>query len=143
MKIVNIIAKCVHYIFRLFLAYVYIPHGYEKLTTTINPQEYIDYGLGNEFLEFYLIWEKTNFIWVIGFFQLLGGLLLLSKKTTFFGSILLMPISLGMFFCHYFISHAADFLLFDAIVLALNVYLIVENFELVKSIVFQKNKSWI
>ena len=108
------------YIFRAFLAYVYIPHGYEKLTTEIDPQEYIDFGLQGDFLDFYLIWERTGFIWIIGAAQLIGGLLLIPKRTCFFGAVWLFPVSTGMFFSHVYISHAMDFLYFDLMILVLN-----------------------
>ncbi|MCW3160297.1 DoxX family membrane protein [Chryseobacterium oryctis] len=143
MNFIKRIILILSYIFRLFLAYVYIPHGYEKLTSKINPQEYIDFGLEGDFLEFYLIWERTNFIWVIGVAQLIGGVLLVFKRTYFFGAVWLLPVSIGMFFCHVFISHAADFLFFDLIVLLLNLYLLLENFNLIKSTFFQRQKTWI
>ncbi len=131
------------YILRFFLAYVYIPHGYEKLTTKINPQEYIDFGLKGDFLDFYLIWERTGFIWVIGVAQLIGGLLLIFKRTYFIGVIWLFPVSIGMFFCHVFISHAMDFLYFDLIILVSNLFLIFENFKSLKTVFFQPQRTWI
>lgn len=133
----------INYLFRAFLAYVYIPHGYEKLTTKIDPQEYIDFGLKGDFLDFYLIWERTGFIWIIGIAQLIGGLLLIFRKTYFFGAVWLFPISVGMFFSHVFISHAMDFLYFDLVILILNLYLIFENFQLLKRTFFQSQKAWI
>lgn len=133
----------ISYLFRAFLAYVYIPHGYEKLTITIDPQEYIDFGLEGDFLDFYLIWERTGFIWIIGMAQLIGGLLLLPKRTYFFGAIWLFPVSVGMFFSHVYISHAMDFLYFDLIILVLNLYLIFEHFNLLKTVFFQPQKTWI
>lgn len=132
-----------NYLSRLFLAWVFIPHGWEKLTVKINPEEYINFGLGGNFLEFYLIWEKTGFIWVIGFAQLVGGLLLIPKMTSLFASIWLFPISLGMFLCHVFISHAQDFMLFDAVVLLANLYIIVQYLPELSKILFKKTKTLI
>lgn len=131
------------YLSRLFLAWVYIPHGWEKLTKKIDPQEYIDFGLAGDFLDFYLIWERTGFIWVIGLGQLIGGLLLIPKRTYLFGSIWLLPISIGMLFCHVFLSHAMDFLIFDSLVLLFNLYLLFINYLPLKSLFLKKEKSWI
>ncbi|SHG17904.1 DoxX family membrane protein [Pedobacter caeni] len=131
------------YIVRALLAYVYIPHGLEKLYTKINVQEYIDFKLGQDFIDFYLIWEKSGYIWVIGIAQFLGGLLLLFKRTYLFGAVCLLPVSIGMFFCHIFISHAQDFLIFDALVLILNLYLILLHFKSLKSTFFKPQNSWI
>ncbi|MFD2556807.1 DoxX family membrane protein [Sphingobacterium tabacisoli] len=143
MDIQRKIIVCISYIFRAFLAYVYIPHGYEKLTTTIDPQEYIDFGLEGNFLDFYLIWERTGFIWVIGAAQLIGGIFLLFRRTSLFGSIFLLPISVGMFFSHVYISHAMDFLYFDLIILVLNLYLIMEHFKDLRKVFFKPQKYWI
>lgn len=143
MDILKKIKTYVSYIFRAFLAYVYIPHGYEKLTSKIDPQEYIDFGLEGDFLDFYLIWERTGFIWVIGAAQFIGGLLLLFRRTSLFGAVFLVPISLGMFFSHVYISHAMDFLYFDLIILALNIYLLIEHWKELNKVFFKPQKYWI
>lgn len=137
----NKIILGLNYLCRLFLAWVYVPHGWEKLTIKINPEEYIDFGLGGDFLEFYLIWEKTGFIWVIGFAQLVGGLLLIPRVTSLFASIWLFPISVGMFFCHVFISHSQDFMLFDAIVLFANLYILIKYLPSLFKVLFKKPKT--
>jgi|GEM_PF-967097 len=131
------------YFSRLLLAWVYIPHGWEKLTMKIDPQAYIDYGLEGDFLDFYLIWERTGFIWVIGMAQLIGGLLLIPKRTYLFGSVWLLPVSMGMLFCHVYISHAVDFLVFDGLVLVFNLYLIFINYTGLKNTFFQNQETWI
>lgn len=132
------------YLSRIFLAYVFIPHGWEKLTTKINPQEYIDFGLGGDFLDFYLIWERTGYIWLIGVAQLVGGLLLIPKRTYLFGAIWLLPVSIGMVSCHIFISKSIDFMLFDAIIVTTNLYLISTHLvKLYKSVLFAKQKTWV
>ena len=142
-KVVQRIGLFISYLFRAFLAYVFIPHGYEKLTETISQQEYIDFGLGGDFLDFYLIWERTNFIEVIGFAQLVGGLLLLFRRTYFFGAVWLFPISVGVFLTHVYISHALDFIYFDLLVLVFNLYLIVENYAAIQAAFFKSQKTWI
>lgn len=142
-KVMQRIGLILSYLFRAFLAYVFIPHGYEKLTERISEQEYIDFGLGGDFLDFYLIWERTNFIHVIGFAQLVGGLLLLFRRTYFFGAVFLLPISIGMFLTHVYISHALDFIYFDLLVLVLNVYLVVENYAAIQTAFFKSQKTWI
>lgn len=143
MKVSNKVIFWTSYLFRFFLAYVFIPHGFEKLTTKIKPQEYIDFGLKGDFLDFYLIWERTGFIWVIGIAQLLGGLLLVFKRTCFFGAIWLFPISIGMFFSHVYISHSLEFLYFDLVILVLNLYLILVNYKTIIVTFFHPQKTWI
>lgn len=143
MKVKDYAIQGLSYVFRAYLAYVFIPHGWEKLTERINPQEYIDYGLGGAFLDFYLIWETSGFIWVIGAAQLIGGLLLLLKPTTLLGAIWLFPITLGMTACHVFISHALDFLYFDLMLLLFNTYLLVEHYTLLLPVLFNKQGRWI
>jgi len=131
------------YLFRLFLAWVYVPHGWEKLTRKIDPQEYVDYGLAGDFLDFYLIWERTGFIWAVGVAQLIGGLLLVPRRTCLFGAVWLLPVSVGMMCCHIFLSHAMDFLAFDAIVLALNLWLVFRHRTELQRTFFKKQERWI
>lgn len=140
----KLVINILSYIARIFLAFIFIPHGWEKLTTKINPQEYIDYGLGGDFLEFYLIWERTGYIWVIGIAQLIGGLLLIPKRTYLFGAIWLLPVSIGMVSCHIFISKSTDFMIFDGIVVTTNLYLILTHIiRLSKNGLFIEQKTWI
>lgn len=140
----KLVSNILSYIARIFLAYIFIPHGWEKLTTKINPQEYIDFGLGGDFLEFYLIWERTGYIWVIGVAQLIGGLLLIPKRTYLFGAIWLLPVSIGMVSCHIFISKSTDFMIFDGIVVTSNLYLILTHIiRLSKNVLFIEQKTWI
>lgn len=140
----KLVSNILSYIARIFLAFIFIPHGWEKLTTKINPQEYIDYGLGGDFLDFYLIWERTGYIWVIGIAQLIGGLLLIPKRTYLFGAIWLLPVSIGMVSCHIFISKSTDFMIFDGIVVTTNLYLILTHIiRLSKNGLFIEQKTWI
>lgn len=140
----KLVINILSYIARIFLAFIFIPHGWEKLTTKINPQEYIDYGLGGDFLEFYLIWERTGYIWVIGIAQLIGGLLLIPKRTYLFGAIWLLPVSIGMVSCHIFMSKSTDFMIFDGIVVTTNLYLILTHIiRLSKNGLFIEQKTWI
>jgi hypothetical protein len=60
METKNRIITIFTYLVRALLAYVYIPHGLEKLYTKINVKEYIDFKLGQDFINFYLIWEKNH-----------------------------------------------------------------------------------
>ena len=139
----NKVMTLLTYFSRLFMAWVYIPHGWEKLTIKINPQEYIDYGLGSEFLAFYLILERSGFIWIIGIAQLIGGLLLIPRRTYLFGTVWLLPVSVGMLFCHIYISHAMDFLIFDALVLLFNLYLLFINYTGLKQVFFKPKETWV
>lgn len=140
----KLVSNILSYIARIFLAFIFIPHGWEKLTTKINPQEYIDYGLGGDFLEFYLIWERTGYIWVIGVAQFIGGLLLIPKRTYLFGAIWLLPVSIGMVSCHIFMSKSTDFMIFDGIVVTTNLYLILTHIiRLSKNGLFIEQKTWI
>ncbi|MFK8284371.1 MULTISPECIES: DoxX family membrane protein [Flavobacteriales] len=143
MKKIKWVATVLGYLFRAFLAYTFIPHGWEKLTMRINPQEYIDFGLGGDFLDFYLIWENTGFIYLIGFAQLVGGLLLIPRCTYLFGGIWLLPMCIGMVGCHWYISHATDFLWFDIIILVMNLYLIAIHLPELSKVLFKKRGSWI
>ncbi|MDY3318217.1 DoxX family membrane protein [Riemerella anatipestifer] len=143
MKTLKVINTVLCYLFRAFLAYMFIPHGWEKLTTKINPQEYVDFGLGGDFLDFYLIWENTGFIYLIGFTQLVGGLLLIPRRTYLFGTIWLLPMSIGMVGCHWYISHATDFLWFDMAILMINFYLIAIHLPELTKVLFKKCESWI
>jgi uncharacterized membrane protein YphA (DoxX/SURF4 family) len=86
METKNRIITIFTYIVRALLAYVYIPHGLEKLYTKINVQE---------------------------------------------------------FCCHVFISHARDFLIFDLLVLTLNLYLILLHFRSLANTFFKPQKTWI
>lgn len=56
------------------------------------------------FFEFYYLLEKTGYLYFVGFFQLLCGLLLLIKRAQILGSIMLMPLLLCLLMTHVFIS---------------------------------------
>ncbi len=129
------------YLTRFFLAYVFIPHGIEKITTTIDIQEYHDFGLGQDFIDFYLLWEKTGFIVFIGVLQLIMGLLLIPKKTYLFGAVLLAPMNVGMIATHIYLSKSWDFLIWDALMFILNLYLIIPYYKLLIEVFFTKQKG--
>ena len=139
----NKVMTILTYFSRLFMAYVYIPHGWEKLTQKINQQEYINYGLAGDFMDFYLILERSNFIWIVGITQLIGGLLLIPRRTYLLATVWLLPVSGCMLFYHIYLSHAKDFLIFDALVLLFNLCLLFINYADLKRVFYKPKDTWI
>ncbi len=132
-----------NYLIRLFLAYTFIPHGIEKLVAKIDVQEYIAYGLGKPFIDFYLLLESSGYIFFVGFFQLLCGTLLIFKRTYLLGAVMMIPLTLCMLACHVFLSHSVAFMLYDACVLVTNLFLVLSSFTILKQVFLKPQATWI
>lgn len=143
MKILCKIHIVLIYLFRFFLAYVFIPHGIEKISTRIDVQEYHDFGLGQNFIDFYLIFEKTGYMVFIGYLQLIIGVLLIPKRTYLLAAVMLLPLNIGMVACHVYLSGSMDFLIWDLGMTLINLYLIMAHYKQFVKLFWQKQSTWI
>lgn len=79
---------------RILLAIAFIPSGLKKLLS----QRFTSIGTDNPVGFFFEALYQTGWYWnFLGFMQLFVALLLLIPRTTFFGSILYLPIIINIF----------------------------------------------
>lgn len=80
---------------------------------------------------------QSGMLKVVGFFQILSGLLLLIPRTRLFGAIMLLPIIFNIFCLHLFLDNRPEELLETGIPLAINLAILVLYFPKWK-VLFQK-----
>lgn len=77
---------------------------------------------------------ESGFTTMVGFLQVLTGILLLIPKTRVLGAILLMPIIISIFSLHYFLDNRPHELVETGIPLAMNIAILLLSFNRWKSI---------
>jgi uncharacterized membrane protein YphA (DoxX/SURF4 family) len=80
---------------------------------------------------------QSGMLKVVGFFQILSGLLLLIPRTRLFGAIMLLPIIFNIFCLHLFLDNRPEELVETGIPLAINLAILVLYFPKWK-VLFQK-----
>ncbi|WP_234859221.1 DoxX family protein [Aquimarina aquimarini] len=137
--------KIAIYSIRFLFALLFIYNGIEKLFIPYDSSAFRESLPENSdtFFEFYHLLQTTGFIYFVGFFQILCGVLLLFKRTYFLGSIMLTPILLCMVMTHVFITRNPSYLAFDSFLFLCNVYLIGYNFKKIKPAILQPQQGWI
>ncbi len=121
------------YIIRFLLAFIFIYAGIEKL--------FMPYDLSvfradvaeadSTFFIYYDLLRGSGYLYFVGFFQLLCGLLLVFKRPNLFGAIMLITLILCLLMTHICFSKYIKFIIFDAIVLSLNIL-----------VLFSIHKNW-
>lgn len=137
--------KIVRYIIRFALALIFIYAGTEKLFLPYNPSVFkSDVEMTDpKFFEFYDFLMGTGYLYFVGFFQLLNGLLLVFKRTYLLGAVMMVPLMLCLLMTQVFISRYVGFILFDGAMFALNVILIAEHFKELKALFLKPQKGLI
>ena len=137
--------KITIYILRFLLALLFIYSGIDKLFLPFNSDMFKVNAIGSDplFFEFYSLLQGTGFLYFVGFFQLLCGVLLVFKRTYVLASIMLIPLILCLLMTQMLIAKHMGYIIFDVIVLTLNMILLIHNYPKYKGIVAKTEKGWI
>lgn len=137
--------KIVRYIIRFVLALIFIYAGIEKLFLPYNPSVFkSDVEMTDpKFFEFYDFLMGTGYLYFVGFFQLLNGILLVFKRTYLLGAVMMVPLMLCLLMTQVLISRYAGFILFDGLMFALNAVLIAGHFNELKALFLKPQKGLI
>ena len=137
--------KIVVYLIRFVLALVFIWAGIEKLFL---PYDAAAFKSNNELADgslflFYDLMQNAGYMYFVGFFQLLCGLLLIFGRTHLLGAIMLVPIMLCMLMTQIFFSQYAAWIFFDCILFTLIIFLVVMGYPKWKGILAKTENTWI
>ncbi len=137
--------KIVIYIARFLLALIFIYAGIEKIFLPYNPSVFkSDVEMTDpKFFQFYDFLMGTGYLYFVGFFQLLNGLLLVFKRTYLLGAIMMVPLMLCLLMTHIFISRYVGFILFDGAMFLLNGLLIAKHFKELEQVFLKPQNQWI
>ncbi|PKV49233.1 DoxX-like protein [Aquimarina sp. MAR_2010_214] len=137
--------KVAIYIIRFLLALMFIYAGIEKLFLPYDPSIFRANAVGSDplFFEFYDFLQNSGYLYFVGFFQLLCGVLLVFKRTYILAAIMLVPLILCLLMTHVYFSKNTFYILFDSSMFLLNTILIMGRYKEWYPILFQKNKTLI
>lgn len=125
---------------RILLAVAFIPSGLKKLLS----QRFTSIGTDDPVGFFFEALYQTGWYWnFLGFMQLLVALLLLIPRTTFFGSILYLPIVINIFIIVTAMGFTGTPFVVGLMLLA-NIYLLIWDYKKTKeliAVIFKKNKQ--
>ncbi|WKN42987.1 DoxX family membrane protein [Tunicatimonas pelagia] len=126
----------VRYIIRFLLALIFVYAGIEKLFLPYNPSVFkSDVEMTDpKFFEFYDFLMGTGYLYFVGFFQLLNGLLLVFRRTYLLEAIMMIPLMLCLLMTHVFISRYMGFIVFDSVMFLMNGFLVLSHFSELKTI---------
>ena len=137
--------KIAIYIIRFLLALLFIWSGTEKLFLPYDPSVFKANSLESDpsFFEFYDLLQGAGYLYFVGFFQLLCGLLLVFKRTYLLSSIMLVPLILCLLMSHVFFSKNPYYISFDSTMLVLMLFLISRNFTELKPVFLKQPNTLI
>ena len=112
------------YLIRFLLALIFIYAGIEKLFMPYNPSVFkSDVAMTDpKFFDFYDFLMGTGYLYFVGFFQLLNGLLLVFRRTYLLGAVMMIPLMLCLRMTHVFISRYVGYIVFDGVMFLMNSY---------------------
>lgn len=124
----------VRYIIRFLLALIFVFAGIEKLFLPYNPSVFkADVEMTDpKFFVFYDFLMGTGYLYFVGFFQLLNGLLLVFRRTYLLGAVMMVPLMLCLLMTQILISRYTGFIIFDGVLFLLNAVLIISHFKTLK-----------
>ena len=137
--------KIATYIIRFILAAMFIWAGIEKLFLPYNPSVFKSDSEMTDprFFEFYDFLQGTGYLYFVGFFQLLNGLLLVFRRTYLLGAVMMVPLMLCLLMTHVFISRYPGFIFFDSAMFALNGFLVLQHHKILKETFLKPQGIWI
>jgi len=137
--------KITVYIIRFVLALIFIWAGIKKLFLPYNPSVFrADVAEAEEaFFTFYELLQGAGYLYFVGFFQLLCGVLLIFKRTWLLSSIMLVPLMLCLLMTHVFFSKYNLFIAFDMLFFLMVLFLLSRKRNLLKSILLTPEKGWL
>ena len=133
------------YIIRFLLAFLFISAGIEKLFLPYDPSVFRANAADSNpiFFEFYDMLQYAGYLYFVGFFQMLCGLLLIFRRTYLLGSIMLIPLILCLLMTHVFFSQNVFYMAFDSFVLALVLSLVLSQQKALRTLFLKPQPSWI
>ena len=133
------------YIIRFLLAFLFISAGIEKLFLPYDPSVFRANAADSNpiFFEFYDMLQYAGYLYFVGFFQMLCGILLIFRRTYLLGSIMLIPLILCLLMTHVFFSKYPVFIIFDSVIFSLNLVLLFQRFKDWRPMLFKEQNSWI
>ena len=137
--------RTVAYIVRFLLPLFFIYAGIEKLFLPYDPSVFrTDTAEADPlFFTYYDLLQDSGYLYFVGFFQLLCGLLLVFRRTYLLGSIMLVPLILCLLMTHVFFSKYRPFVIFDGIMLVINFFLLFSKYREWQPVLLKKQNSWI
>ena len=137
--------KAVNYIVRLILMLLFIYAGIEKLFLPYNPSVFkADTAVADpHFFAFYDLLQRTGYLYFVGFFQLLCGVLVAFRRTYLLGAVMLVPLILCLLMVHVFVSRYPFYIAFDGTLLLMTVVLVMQNYKLLKATFLKPQNKWI
>jgi len=85
----------------------------------------------------------VGYLYFVGFFQLLNGLLLVFKRTYLLGAVMMVPLMLCLLMTHVFISKYVGFIVFDGVMFFLNSVLVMSHYRELKGTFLKPQTRWI
>ena len=137
--------KIAVYVIRILLALMFIRAGIEKLFLPFNPSVFRanTAEAAEEFFTFYELLQSTGYLYFVGFFQLLCGILLLFKRTYLLAAIMLVPLILCLLMTHVYLSKNTFYILFDSSMFLLNAVLIGYHLKTIQQTILKPQQGWI
>jgi|ACQI01.1.fsa_nt_gi uncharacterized membrane protein YphA (DoxX/SURF4 family) len=137
--------KIAVYVIRILLALMFIWAGIEKLFLPFNPSVFRanTAEAAEEFFTFYELLQSTGYLYFVGFFQLLCGILLLFKRTYLLAAIMLVPLILCLLMTHVYLSKNTFYILFDSSMFLLNAVLIGYHLKTIQQTILKPQQGWI
>ena len=133
------------YIIRFLLATTFLYAGIEKLFLPYDPSVFRTDAAEADplFFTYYDLLQGSGYLYFVGFFQLLCGLLMVFRRTYLLGSIMLVPLMLCLLMTHVFFSKYLPFILFDSTLFALNLFLLFKKYKDWHPVILKKQNSWV
>ncbi|NJO87789.1 MAG: DoxX family membrane protein [Chloroflexia bacterium] len=137
--------KIAVYIIRFLLALLFFWAGVEKLFLPYDPSVFRANAADSNplFFEFYDLLQRAGYLYFVGFFQLLCGVMLVFKRTYLLGSVMMVPLVLCLVMTHIFFSKNVFYIGFDSAILLFVVFLIGRNAQELNATFFKKQSTLI
>ena len=137
--------KIATYIIRFLLALLFIHAGTEKLFLPYDPAEFqTEVAVTNPlFFKFYDLLHRAGYLYFVGFFQFLCGVLMIFKRTYLLGSIMFVPLILCLLMTHVFFSQNWLYIVFDSVTFCVILFLIVQHAKALKATILKSQDGWI
>lgn len=139
------ILRIITYIFRFTLVFMFVWAGIEKLFLPYDPSAFEANSASGDpkFFQFYDFLQDAGYLYFVGFFQLLCGLLILFKRTYLLGSVMLVPLLLCLLMTHVFISKSTFYMVYDSVLLGMTLTLVFQHYSHLKETFLKSQNSWI
>lgn len=133
------------YVIRFLFAFLFIFAAIEKLFLPYDPiklqQESFEATGNDAYFNYYNMLQNSGYLYFVGICQMLCGVLIIFRRTYFFGSLMLLPLILCLLMTHVFFTKNTEYLIFDSTILLLNFFLIFSRSREMFPVIFKKQSS--